>query len=77
MKLVKVRIIAAEADENRRAIIEAILELYPVDAEVMRKNKYANGTEYVFHMHERDLGLLKHDIELLRICGYDIRKARS
>lgn len=77
MKLVKMRIIAVESNEDRQAIIEAILELYPVDAEVIRKNEYANGTEYIFHMHERDLGLLKHDIELLRICGYDIRKARS
>lgn len=77
MKLVKIRIRTLETEESRLAIIEAILEIYPIDTEVIREEKYDNGREYVFHMHERDLGLLKHDIELLRICGYNIRKARS
>lgn len=77
MKLVKVRIRTLETEERRLAIIEAILEIYPIDAEVIREEEYDNGREYVFHMNERDLGLLKHDIELLRICGYNIRKARS
>lgn len=77
MKLVKIRIRTLETEESRLAIIGAILEIYPIDTEVIREEKYDNGREYVFHMQERDLGLLKHDIELLRICGYDIRKARS
>lgn len=77
MKLVKVRIRALETEERRLAIIGAILEIYPIDTEVIREEAYDDGREYIFHMNERDLGLLKHDIELLRICGYDIRKARS
>lgn len=64
-------------ETKRTNIIEAMLEIYPVDAELMKRNSIDDEVEYVFHMHECDLGLLKHDIDLLRICGYDIRKARS
>lgn len=78
MKLVKVRIRSKETENRRIDIISAMLEIYPIDADVIKLTKVNNDEiEYVFHMHERDLGLLKHDIELLRICGYDIRKARS
>lgn len=77
MKLVKVRIRTKEMETKRTDIIEAMLEIYPVDTELMKRNNIDDGYEYVFHMRECDLGLLKHDIELLRICGYEIRKARS
>lgn len=77
MKIVKARVRLMDTDPNCQAVVRAILEFYPIDSEIIREASVDDGTEFVFHMREKDLGLLRHDIELLRICGYNIRKARS
>lgn len=77
MKIVKARIRLMDNDSDCVAIVRAILEFYPIDSEIIREASVDGGTEFIFHMSEKDLGLLRHDIELLRICGFNIRKARS
>lgn len=81
MKIVKARIRVYDANDGVVDVVRAMLELYPIDKEIIKETtgeESEHGThEFVFHMHEQDLGLLQHDIELLRICGIDIRRARS
>lgn len=77
MKIVKARIRLMDTDSNCQTVVRAILEFYPIDSEIIREASVDDGVEFVFHMREKDLGLLRHDIELLRVCGYNIRKARS
>lgn len=77
MKVIEMRIRTPHDDSEYLSVIRAMLELYPIDQEVIREIKNDDVTDFVFHMKVKDLALLDHDIELLRICGYNFRKARS